>query len=120
MRDRNSVMRTCGTGKVNVGSKLAGVWARSSWQDFGSFAKTVMADKIKTLRNSLASSGGKAPQAQSQSTGALIDTSLDRVLMADPRGAKKAKSSNPIIMISSSPTALLTMWNIRAFLTDGV
>ncbi|KAK1923701.1 RNA pol II accessory factor, Cdc73 family-domain-containing protein [Papiliotrema laurentii] len=92
LRDRNSVMRTCGSGKVN---------------NFEAFVKGIMADRIKAFRKSLESSGGRAPQSQSQNT--------------DPsRGAKKARSTNPIIMISSSPTALITMWNVKKFLEQGI
>jgi hypothetical protein len=30
------------------------------------------------------------------------------------------ENSHPIIIVSSSPTALLTMWNIKRFLEDGM
>lgn len=43
------------------------------------------------------------------------------ITFSDPsRGAKKAKSTNPIIMISSSPTSLITMWNVKKFLEQGM
>jgi parafibromin len=39
----------------------------------------------------------------------------------DPsRGVRKAKSTNPIIIISSSPTSLVTMWNVKKFLEQGM
>ena len=79
-----------------------------------------MADKIRNFRKSLESSGGKAPQA-SQSTGELLESMPCSKLMSDPsRPAKKARSTNPIIMIPSSPTALITMWNVKKFLEQGM
>jgi parafibromin len=34
--------------------------------------------------------------------------------------AKKTKSTHPIIVISSAPTALITMWNVKKFLEQGM
>ncbi|WVR08183.1 hypothetical protein IAU60_005229 [Kwoniella sp. DSM 27419] len=91
LRDRNSVLRCLGDGKVN---------------NFDTFLKTVMIDKIRALRSSFDKSGNKPVQpAQSQN---------------DPMRAKKARSTNPIIVISSSPTSLLTMWNVKKFLEQGI
>lgn len=42
------------------------------------------------------------------------------LMLADPSHGKKARSAHPIIMISSSPTALITMWNVKKFLEQGV
>jgi parafibromin len=41
---------------------------------------------------------------------------------ADSPGSqgKKAKNAHPIIMISSSPTALITLWNVKKFLEQGM
>ncbi|KAK8849549.1 hypothetical protein IAR55_004884 [Kwoniella newhampshirensis] len=90
LRDRNTVLRSSGGGKVN---------------NFESFLKTVMQQKIRTLRSSFEKGGKAIAPVQSQ---------------ADPLRAKKARSTNPIIIISSSPTSLLTMWNIKKFLEQGV
>jgi parafibromin len=66
-----------------------------------------MSEKIRALRKSFESSGRAQPQQQATPT--------------DPsRGARKAKSSHPIIIISSSPTSLLTMWNVKKFLEQGM
>ncbi|GFZ50052.1 hypothetical protein JCM24511_07805 [Saitozyma sp. JCM 24511] len=93
LRDRNSVLRTAGGGKVH---------------DFYPWVQTVMVEKIRALRNSFSSSGSKQAAPASQPA-------------YDPsRGAKKAKSTNPIIMISSSPTSLITMWNVKKFLEQGI
>ncbi|KAK4684011.1 parafibromin, partial [Tremellales sp. Uapishka_1] len=70
--------------------------------NFSSFLSTQMADKIKSLRSSLTSSRPAATP---------VPQDLNR--------AKKSKSSNPIIMISSSPTSLITMWNVKKFLEQG-
>ncbi|WWC92935.1 uncharacterized protein L201_007898 [Kwoniella dendrophila CBS 6074] len=92
LRDRNSVLRSSGGGKVN---------------NFESFLKTVMVEKIRAMRSSFDKGANKAAaQAQSQ-TGPLT-------------GPKKAMSNNPIIVISSSPTSLLTMWNVKKFLEQGI
>ncbi|CAD6568176.1 MAG: accessory factor associated with RNA polymerase II [Tremellales sp. Tagirdzhanova-0007] len=93
LQDRNSVLRTSGGGKVN---------------NFQPFLQNVMIEKIRALRKSLETSGNRAAPAPTQ---ASLDPS---------RGARKAKSSNPIIMISSSPTSLITMWNVKKFLEQGL
>jgi parafibromin len=50
-----------------------------------------------------------------------LERGLSFLIITDPlRGAKKAKSSNPIIMISSAPTSLITMWNVKKFLEQGL
>jgi parafibromin len=38
----------------------------------------------------------------------------------DASKGKKTKNAHPIIMISSSPTALITLWNVKKFLETGV
>ncbi|WVW86789.1 hypothetical protein I302_108843 [Kwoniella bestiolae CBS 10118] len=92
LRDRNTVLRSSGGGKVN---------------NFESFLKTVMVEKIRALRNSFDKGASKAAvQAQSQT--------------GPPTGPKKARSTDPIIIISSSPTSLLTMWNVKKFLEQGI
>ncbi|WVQ75003.1 hypothetical protein IAR50_004611 [Cryptococcus sp. DSM 104548] len=93
LRDRNSVLRSAGGGKSNV---------------FESFAKNVIHDKIKILRTSLTDGKGGKPSAPAPSQ------------LADVNRAKKARSTNPIIVISSSPTSLITMWNVKKFLEQGV
>ncbi|ORX33232.1 RNA pol II accessory factor, Cdc73 family-domain-containing protein [Kockovaella imperatae] len=93
LRDRNSVLRASQGGKVH---------------SFESFVKGVMAEKIRALRKSMEAPSGRGVAPQSQAS-------------TDPsRGPRKAKQSNPIIMISSSPTALITMWNVRRFLEQGI
>ena len=67
-----------------------------------------MAEKITALRKSIESANGRAPASQPQSQ------------TADPNRARKAKATNPIIIISSSPTSLVTMWNVKKFLEQGV
>nr|ODN91090.1 parafibromin [Cryptococcus depauperatus CBS 7841] len=90
--DRNSVLRTSNNGKIN---------------NFEAFLKNVVHEKIRTLRASFdKSSRQSATLSQSQA--------------ADPKRAKKARSKNPIIIISSSPTSLITMWNVKKFLEEGV
>jgi parafibromin len=65
-----------------------------------------MSDKIRTLRKSFETgSRAAAPQPAPGAT---------------QSGPRKNKSSSPIILISSSPTALLTMWNVKRFLEQGM
>ncbi|WVQ79261.1 hypothetical protein IAT38_001357 [Cryptococcus sp. DSM 104549] len=93
LRDRNTVLRSAGDGKPN---------------NFESFLKSVMAEKIKVARNSFDKGGRQAAAPATQSHN-------------DPsRGAKKARSTHPIIIISSSPTSLVTMWNVKKFLEQGI
>ncbi|KGB77916.3 parafibromin [Cryptococcus deuterogattii R265] len=91
LRDRNSVLRSSAGGKAN---------------NFEAFQRNVMHEKIKTLRTSF-EKGGKQPAAAATS-------------QSDLNRAKKARSTNPIIVISSSPTSLITMWNVKKFLEQGV
>ncbi|WWC95492.1 hypothetical protein V866_002356 [Kwoniella sp. B9012] len=92
LRDRNTVLRSSGGGKVN---------------NFESFLKTVMVEKIRALRQSFDKGASKAAAPAQSQTGV-------------PTGPKKARSTHPIIIISSSPTSLLTMWNVKKFLEQGI
>lgn len=76
-----------------------------TWQNFEQFVKGTMNEKIRAFRKSF-EAGGRAQAA------APAAHDLNR-----PR---KQKASTPIIIISSSPTSLITMWNVRKFLEDGV
>lgn len=62
-----------------------------------------MSEKIRALRKSFESRSQPVPVAP-----------------VDPNRARKAKSNHPIIIISSSPTSLLTMWNVKKFLEQGI
>ncbi|KAI9633056.1 RNA pol II accessory factor, Cdc73 family-domain-containing protein [Dioszegia hungarica] len=98
LRDRNSILRSSNGGKIN---------------DFTPFLKTVMSEKIRALRQSMSSGGDRSAQQPVQVAYGM--SSWTPRLRID-----KAKSSHPIIVISSSPTALITMWNVRKFLEQGV
>ncbi|GMK57580.1 hypothetical protein CspeluHIS016_0404140 [Cutaneotrichosporon spelunceum] len=90
LRDRNTVLRVSGTGKVN---------------NFEQFVKGMMSEKIRALRKSFdGRSAAPVPAA------APVDVNRSR----------KHKQSHPIIMISSSPTSLITMWNVKKFLEEGI
>ncbi|KAJ8080869.1 accessory factor associated with RNA polymerase II [Marasmius tenuissimus] len=70
-----------------------------------SSVRQAFADKLKKMRD--ASRTGAAPAAPTS--------------VQDPKmQARKAKQSYPIIMISSSPTALITMHNVKRFLQESV
>lgn len=67
--------------------------------------KNTYADKLKKLRDA-----GKSGAAQGATS-----------LTPDPKlQARKPKNQYPIIMISSSPTALITMHNVKRFLQEAV
>ncbi|KAK1217288.1 accessory factor associated with RNA polymerase II [Marasmius sp. AFHP31] len=67
--------------------------------------RQAFADKLKKMRD--AGRTGAAPAASTS--------------VPDPKmQARKAKQSYPIIMISSSPTALITMHNVKRFLQESV
>jgi parafibromin len=79
-----------------------------------------MSEKIRALRKALEASGGKN-QAQPQAAyGELCNTLHSTADRLDSSKGKKAKTSHPIIMISSSPTALITLWNVKKFLEQGM
>ncbi|KAJ7796140.1 RNA polymerase II-associated protein [Mycena olivaceomarginata] len=63
--------------------------------------RSVYSDKLKKLKESRSGSG--APSAAGSAT---------------PNAKRAQKHSDPIIMISSSPTALITMHNVKQFLEE--
>jgi parafibromin len=96
-------------------------------QNFEPFLKNVMKEKIKALRDSLSGPTSKTAQSSSQPAYGMYSTYVPCSLHSrrangteQPRGAKKAKSNNPIIIISNSPTALVTMWNVKKLLEQGM
>jgi parafibromin len=94
-------------------------------QNFAPFVQNVMSEKIKALRNALSGPASKTAQTSSQPAyGMFLSWYPSSIVQAErteqPRGAKKAKSSNPIIIISNSPSALITMWNVKKLLEQGM
>ncbi|KAF8261422.1 RNA polymerase II-associated protein [Lactarius quietus] len=70
-----------------------------------SSVRNVFVAKLKTLKEAK-KSGSVAPIAAS---------------LSDPKAqARKQKNMYPIIMISSSPTSLITMYNVRRFLQESI
>ncbi len=73
-------------------------------QNFSSLQK-VYADRLKKVKET-SKGGSSSAQASAKP-------------QVDPKAqAKKAKHNYPIIMISSSPTSLITMYNVKRFLED--
>lgn len=60
----------------------------------------------------------KARQRASQSTGAKAEAPI--AAAAASAGLQKRKNNTPIIIISPSSTALITMHNVKRFLEDAV
>lgn len=100
-------------------------------QDFTALRKAIMAERVKPLRELLKT---QKPGAPIFSHGASSGTSLSlfvlppRIARADSvaggrvadRPKKQRAAQQNIILLSSSPTALITMWNVKRFLEDGV
>ncbi|KAH8825042.1 RNA polymerase II-associated protein [Flagelloscypha sp. PMI_526] len=93
LRDRNTVLRGI---KVN---------------NFTALRQTYSAH-LKKLRGEASSSSSSKPGASAPST-----TSTTPEPPKSPGVGRKGRQY-PIIMISSSPTALITMWNVEKFLSD--
>ncbi|PVG02189.1 CDC73-domain-containing protein [Serendipita vermifera] len=71
-----------------------------------SSVRNLISDRMKRLREAQAPSDAAANPSSSSSK-------------SEPKSpSRKARPVHPIIMISSSPTALVTMWNVRKFLQD--
>ncbi|KAI0823842.1 RNA polymerase II-associated protein [Trametes gibbosa] len=71
--------------------------------------KLAMSDKLKKLKETTNSRNSSGTSRSSKPT------------TPDPKlQARKARNQYPIIMISSSPTSLVTMYNVRRFLQDAV
>ncbi|KAI5118417.1 hypothetical protein M0805_005501 [Coniferiporia weirii] len=68
--------------------------------------RAMYAEKLKKLKE--ASKGGAAPPQSAM-------TKIDQ-----KNQARKARNMQPIIMISSSPTSLVTMYNVRRFLQEAI
>jgi parafibromin len=86
-----------------------------------------MSEKIRALRKSLESTGKGQAQASSQQAYGEQFSCVHPLLCEckltepeDPSRGKSKKTPHPIIMISSSPTALITMWNVKKFLEQGM
>jgi len=88
LRDRNSVLR--GIKKNNFSS-----------------VRTQFAEKLKKMKET---SGKAAPMPSSSSS---LMSGVDSKMMS-----QKKRPTWPIIMISSSPTALITMYNVKKFLQE--
>ncbi|KAI0668316.1 RNA polymerase II-associated protein [Trametes maxima] len=72
--------------------------------------KVAFADKLKKLKESGSGKHGSGSTSWN-SAPSTPDSKMQ---------ARKAKNQYPIIMISSSPTSLVTMYNVRRFLQDAV
>ncbi|KAI5449386.1 accessory factor associated with RNA polymerase II [Naganishia albida] len=75
--------------------------------DFTALRKAIMAERVKPLREILKTQKAGA-------TGILTGSG------AGDRPKKQRAAQQNIILLSSSPTALITMWNVKRFLEDGV
>lgn len=93
--------------------------------DFSALQKSIAQERVKPLRAAVnRAKEGKPPLKDSQSqsnsghaSSAAINTSTQS---GASRGSKRQKSiQQNIIMLSSSPTALISMWNVKRLLEDG-
>ncbi|KAJ9097174.1 hypothetical protein QFC21_004843 [Naganishia friedmannii] len=81
-------------------------------KDFTTLRRAIMNERIKPLRDLLKAqkTGGPGASAGILSAG----------LHAGDRPKKQRAAQQNILLLSSSPTALITMWNVKRFLEDGV
>ncbi|KAG6378190.1 RNA pol II accessory factor, Cdc73 family-domain-containing protein [Boletus reticuloceps] len=111
LRDRNTVLRGCQTQRtlyfpcIFIFLSVCWVSRDADALDAQNFSAlhASFAERLKKLRDV---KPGSTP-APAPSTG-------------PPMQARKAKNMFPIIMISSSPTALITMYNVKRFLQEAV
>ncbi|KAL7414886.1 RNA pol II accessory factor, Cdc73 family-domain-containing protein [Mrakia frigida] len=87
--------------------------AASGKKDYSYIRKSLFGEKLKAFKEAVNAAGGsgKAQQAASSSGGEGSGQSL---------GAKKPRNTTPIIVISSSPTSLITIWNAKKFFEEGI
>lgn len=80
--------------------------------DFSTLRSNIYEERIKPLRESVnRAKEGKPIEPDNQASKGERDA---------PRGVKKQRSMQQnIIMLSSSPTALVTMWNVKKLLEEG-
>lgn len=80
--------------------------------DFSTLRSNIYEERIKPLRESVnRAKEGKPMEPDNQANKGERDA---------PRGVKKQRSMQQnIIMLSSSPTALVTMWNVKKLLEEG-
>ena len=101
-------LRTSGTEIVlrtrNDALRGSHPWAKQT--DFSSL-RAALAPTIEAARKA-AGAGGASAKSMAQAAGSA-------------RGpAKKQRAQDPIIMLSNSPTSLITMFNVKALLEEGV
>ncbi|KAJ9115766.1 hypothetical protein QFC24_006874 [Naganishia onofrii] len=89
--------------RITVGGKKS---------DFTTLRRAIMDERIKPLRELL-----KAQKTGGPGAGAGI---LSSGLQSGDRPKKQRAAQQNILLLSSSPTALITMWNVKRFLEDGV
>lgn len=85
-----------------------------------------MAERVKPLRQLLKTQKPGAPIFSHGTDGTRVFPSLSSTRVTDrprdltDRPKKQRAAQQNIILLSSSPTALITMWNVKRFLEDGV
>ncbi|PPQ71701.1 hypothetical protein CVT24_007898 [Panaeolus cyanescens] len=83
-------------------------------QDRNTVLRGIKVNNFGTLRNTYAEKLKKLRESSRTGASATAPTPV-----ADPKAAaRKARNNQPIILISSSPTALITMHNVKKFLED--
>ncbi|KAJ8699221.1 accessory factor associated with RNA polymerase II [Pleurotus ostreatus] len=87
-------------------------------QDRNSVLRGIKPNNFSNIRASYADKLKKMKDAGKPGAGALPAVGQSST---DPKmAARKARNMYPIIMISSSPTALITMYNVKKFLQESV
>ncbi|KAJ1024664.1 hypothetical protein NDA13_004591 [Ustilago tritici] len=110
LRTRNDALRgnIAGLAGGAAVSRVAG----SKVADFDSFRKTFSA-KVEAARKAAGKAAPPPPQQQQQQAAA-------RAGVPASGQVRKQRAQDPIVVLSSSPTALLNMFNIKQFLEEGI
>ncbi len=116
LRDRNDSMRGTGTGGTAAVSSSA---SAGSSVDFTLFRGQIATrlELLKRLATGSGSRGAPAPaSAAAASSSAAGGASASG---AAGSGARRQRAQDPIILLSNSPTAMINMFNVKAFLEEG-
>ncbi|KAH9961006.1 RNA polymerase II-associated protein [Russula dissimulans] len=85
-------------------------------RDHNTVLRGIKNNNFSSVRNTYVAKLKNLKEAKKSGTTAPIATQL-----SDPKAqARKQKNMYPIIMISSSPTSLITMYNVRRFLQESI
>ncbi|KZV86851.1 CDC73-domain-containing protein [Exidia glandulosa HHB12029] len=86
-------------------------------RDRNTVLRGVKANNFTSVKNSVSDKLKKLKESSKPGQGAARDTAAPK---PDPKMANKKRTNYPIIIISSSPTSLITMHNVKKLLEESV